>query len=102
MILREVNINEPAFVPTSYVSEQINCESSSRISYSVYCSESSTLLVEFSVDDSYQTVHSLTEALVGGNTVNISFPVQFKFAVFKVNSIASSPSDLKIQTFFFA
>ena len=100
VLLKEVNFNIPVFTAGNYVSEWINLESSSYVSYSVYSSNSCSVEINYSVDSLHQIIDTTTLALVGPSSVNISDNTKYKFAQYTVSGVPN-PSDLKVQAFFF-
>ena len=101
VLLKKVNFDDPSYPLSSFESEWINLEGSKYVIYTVYCSEDCDIQISWSFDDQFQVCDVDTVSLTGGTSQEQVLLSKNLFARFEVQSIASTPSDLKVQLFFF-
>ena len=98
--IKEIFQNNPSYPDPSYISEWINADASSYITYTVYCDQNCDVQLDWAVDDSYQVIRTETIPLIAPTTVDVTYPTIARFIRFSVVNIAANPCNLKTSAFF--
>lgn len=100
-LIKDIFLNDTNYPDSTYTSEWTNLESSSYTVFTVYCSEDCDIVVNWAVDNQFQIFDTDTVSLTGGTAEEIVLGTKASFAQYQVLNIASTPSDLKLQAWFY-
>lgn len=92
--------NNPSNVSTMWESKPTSVSSANYLSFTVYCDQDYTLLIEWCVDEQFTLFDIDSVVVLAGTKYTLRSPVKAKYARFKVDNIGSTPNHLITQGFF--
>lgn len=93
-------LNDPVYGPASYIPPFLFLGDIDDLRFTIYCSSNCDFGIEWAVDRNYEIIATDTFQALGGVEQQIEVPITARYGRIFVNTIATTPSNLKVQIFF--